>query len=117
MREQAMSESRFWRRFTQFVRFVGVTCCTLGIVMLLGAAWDLLKGRSVPRSAALAPTSDLVAGLVGGVFTVAIGLALLRVRPYRPDLGDRPFGPATAWQRAQARAWWTGDRIEGHDTP
>ena len=82
-----------------------------------GLGWDLLRRTGTPRPDLLASTGDLVAGLVGGLFAVAIGVALLRVRPYRPDLGDPPFRAPTAWQRTQARAWWTGDRRGGHDDP
>jgi hypothetical protein len=38
-------------------------------------------------------------------------VAFLRVRPFRPDLGDRPFHLASERRspRREPRKWWTGD--------
>ena len=105
-----MNEPQFWRRFTQFVRLLGLWSCVVGGIMCTGAAWDLLQGRR-------AATSELAPAVVGGLVALAFGIALLRIRPYRPDLGDRPFGTSTARQHQQERAWWTGDRLEDDDTP
>src|SRR4051812_2444544 len=51
-----------------------------------------------------------------GPFALALAGAFLRVRPYRPDLGDSsylfdPFGSRGNSQAA--RRWWTGDEAGG----
>jgi hypothetical protein len=61
-----------------------------------------------------APGPKLLILLVGMV-VLAIGLAILRAQPYRPDLGDSsyladPFGARAQRALPQRRSWWTGDR-------
>lgn len=52
---------------------------------------------------------DLFGGIVTsnialGVFVGILAVALLRIRPYRPDLGD-----TASSSTAGARSWWTGE--------
>lgn len=47
----------------------------------------------------------VVTGDIGlGVFVAVIGIAILSVRPYRPDLGDTASSYSVG-----TRSWWTGE--------
>ena len=89
------------RFFTLMVLLAGVTFLATGIGQAAG--W-------------LRPFAGTAAYLIWGSALLAVGLALARRRPYRPDLGDvsRWAGKAGGYNPAEqgtgpARSWWTGD--------
>ena len=74
------------RIFNVLARLLGLGSCLVGLVGLVSALLELWAGRN--------PLPEFViAILVSG-----IGIAFLRVRPYRPDL-----------KGLQPRGWWTGE--------
>ena len=81
------------RIFGLIALFGGVAYVAKGVYWLFVPApkgWGFFVGPSVDAA-------------VIGAFLALMGTLVLRVRPYRPDLGPSS-GPCD---------WWTGDRIEG----
>jgi hypothetical protein len=112
-----MNESTHWRCFTIFIRLLGVFAMAVGIVMAVGDLDDVLRGGAGSSDGTLVSRADAIAIALAGLFGAGVGVALLRVRPYRPDLGDHAFGQLSAEQVHQRRNWWTGDLKANHDDP
>ena len=89
-----------------FTRIVGIWWAVLsGIALFAGIVGSIrwLAGYDVPIQMALTQTAVTAV-------TFSVGVACLRVRPYRPDLGDRPF-KGVFTQPSEPRKWWTGDPL------
>lgn len=104
-----------WRLFSVMVRLFGVTAFICGAAFLL---WGVYQAFD-PRAAEGIETGGLPASAINmvlGSFSLAVGTAVLRAQPYRPDLGDaawtfRAAKPADA--AARRRNWWTGEPRAG----
>ena len=83
----------YWRLFNFAVRLLGMGFAAVGLVLIITHPGDSGSERSV--------------GIVVGAVVVLLGIGLLLVRPYRPDLGDAALG-----QPPQGRSWLTGDAKE-----
>jgi membrane protein implicated in regulation of membrane protease activity len=84
-------ETWHWRTFNVLVRLFGLAALMVGAVVLATGPWWL------------------------GIVVIAMGVAFMTVRPYRPDLGDveRLIEPQEFAGNSKARRrWWTGDRQE-----
>jgi hypothetical protein len=112
-----MNESTHWRRFTIFIRLLGVLAMAVGVVMAVGGLDHLLRGGAGSSDGTPVSRADAIAIAFAGLFGAVVGMALLRARPYRPDLGDHAFGQPSAEQVHQRRNWWTGDLKANHDDP
>lgn len=98
----------FWRLFNALARLCGLAFTGGGVTVILAT---LLASESAPPDRA----ERLTIYLVGTVVSL-LGLAMLRVRAFRPDLGDiEPLlDPAGArGNSSSARSWWTGDPKRG----
>jgi hypothetical protein len=65
----------------------------------------------LPRQAADHSTG--IVPLLVGLLVLAFGVGILRVRPYRPDLGEAwwqfdPVGSMAQRASGTTRSWWTG---------
>ncbi len=114
------SEVQHWRRLTKFARIAGVAFILVGIVCAtegLYVAWYPETPQAV-RDVRAQPPEPRAALAVGAV-AILIGIGLIWVRAYRPDLGDRnvldraidpfnTFGERKPPYRGP-RSWWTGD--------
>ena len=72
---------------------------------MLASLGVLLAYLNSGSEAAAAPIGDTVIAVIAASFVVGVAVLFLRVRPFRPDLGDQPF----LERNARERAWWTGD--------
>jgi len=103
-------QTSYWRAFNVLVRAFGVTILVAGLAFLVWGAARMIAWGGWPGLDSPLWVLPLV-----GFLSAALGIAVLRGPPYRPDLGDvfwqfDPFGAKTA-QSAPARySWWTGDR-------
>jgi hypothetical protein len=107
-------ETFHWRLVTIMLRLFGIVASLLGMASCVYGISLVLRPASTVYVEGI-PTSDLGPKLmflvVGPVF-VAIGVAFMRVRPYRPDLGDVSYLVDPFGARGNAlgpRRWWTGD--------
>lgn len=71
--------------------------------------WAEYRGTAEQSFSHQTLNPDLLGGVVTveiaiGIFALALAVAVLRVRPYRPDLGDKVSSYAVG-----ARSWWTGE--------
>ena len=97
-----------WRLYNVLLRLLSLGVVAVGIASCVGGIAEILM-----------PTYGNPSPLVGfaiGLGLLAVGLALCRLRAFRPDLGDGP-----AWivklvgyeprqdDRVGHRSWWTGD--------
>jgi hypothetical protein len=100
----------YWRVFNVLVRVLGLVAVVSGAVFTVLGLMRILQ-LGFLRSEGSPPLVILLVGLLVG----ALGLAILRGPPYRPDLGDvswrfDPFGAKTRQTTSPGRLWWTGDR-------
>lgn len=101
------------RVFNIGVRVFGLMALVVGSVF---GAWGVFYAIN-PQAARNVDTAGLpIVGVYAAVavFCSAVGVAALRVSPYRPDLGDRTWSSRTArpgedTSTKAARSWWTGD--------
>ena len=118
MRLFAAYQRLHWRLFNIGIRLFGIAAglATAGFV-----AWGVYFVTN-PQGAEGLREGGLAAGsvyLVTAMATAALSYAMLRARPYRPDLGDRTW---TFVRRASGkpseprgdRTWWTGDLKDEH---
>ena len=86
-------------------RLFGIWCAVLGGIGLFAGVAGCVRWtvgvKDVPIERAV------IQAALTGIVTL-IGIAHLRRRPYRPDLGDKPFQGAFTRPR-EPRKWWTGD--------
>ena len=99
----------YWRMFNVLVRVLGLAA------LLSGAVFTVLGIMRLLQPAALQTEGDpaLVLLLVG-LLVLAVGAAILRAPPFRPDMGDvswrfDPFGSKERRSGGLKRSWWTGD--------
>ena len=99
---------RHLRRFNVCARIVGICWTVLSGIALFAGIVGITRwvaGYEVPIESALNQTAFTGATFIAGV-------AFLRVRPYRPDVGDEAL-LGLFRRRKQAgdgpRSWWTGD--------
>ena len=107
-----MSYERFhWRVYNVGWRVFGLMAVAVSAAFIWGAlsAWLRLREPKPPEDD---PTTQFVVGLAA----LALGVAALKRRPYRPDQGDvsRWAGLAggyddTRAKRGEPRSWWTGE--------
>lgn len=102
-------ETTHWRAFTRFIRILGLVALFVGGVFVWGSLTIAWNGTYQTLRADAPSRADAIGLFVAGVVAIAIGVLLVRVRPYRPDLGDAAFGRPSAYQLGQQRQWWTGD--------
>ena len=99
----------YWRMFNVLVRVLGLAAMAGGAVFTLLGITRLLQ----PGALRVEGEPALVLLLVG-LLVLAIGAAILRAPPFRPDLGDvswrfDPFGSKERRAARPKRSWWTGD--------
>jgi hypothetical protein len=102
-----------WSLTNIVARFVGLMFGLTSLAFTVDAAraWiDREPREGIPSDPVTAAYFSLFVGLLSG----AIAFGALRVKPYRPDLGDRTFswsraGAKGGEQRSQRRSWWTGE--------
>jgi hypothetical protein len=116
------SEVEHWRLITKLSRVLGIAFILGGLVF---PAEGIYLARNLDEPFDVNGVEDhsveprLIETAVGCVVAF-LGVGLLAVRPYRPDLGDRnaldrfidpfdTFGERKAEPYRGARAWWTGD--------
>ena len=80
----------YWRVFNIGMRLVGSGFAAVGLVLIITHPGDSGSERAV--------------GIVVSAVVMLLGIGLLLVRPYRPDLGDAAWG-----QPPRGRSWLTGD--------
>ena len=103
-------ETAHWRTFNRFVRVCGLLALLVGGALLWGSIAIWWDGKFQTVRADAPSRSDDLALFVGGIVAIAIGVLLVRARPYRADLGDAAFGRPPAYGTNEPRMWWTGDR-------
>ena len=99
-----------WRIFNVLARIVGLGFVLWGLGFSSWGLWLLLHPTE-PFPVDGVPSTDLEPRLLMTIFAglmSLLGVALLRVRPYRPDLGDHAVG---LWRRSLRRTYWTGDHV------
>jgi hypothetical protein len=99
----------YWRMFNVLVRVLGLTA------LVSGTVFTVLGISRIVQSGAIRIEGEpgLILLLVG-LLSLAIGAAILRAPPFRPDLGDvswrfDPFGSKEKRLARPKRSWWTGD--------
>jgi hypothetical protein len=102
-------ETAHWRAFNRFVRAFGLVALFVGVCLVWSSITRCWNGTCQPARADAPRPAEAVAMFVVGLGAIAMGVALVRVRPYRPDLGDDAFGRPTQYQASPERQWWTGD--------
>ena len=98
-------ERNHWRFFNVLARLCGIgfivgggTIALRGIYLLTGVG-SLSTGEASPGVA-----------VAVGLPVIVVGVVLLRLSPFRPDLGDSPFSFSLSLHGSNAkRKWWTGD--------
>ena len=95
------------RIFALMLALVGMAFLLSGIPLFAGVLYD-------PEPSSF-PGQSVVFVLVG-IASLMLGVAMMRRRPFRPDLGDVSWwaGRAGGYDSATARgteprSWWTGD--------
>ena len=107
-----------WRAFNILLRGLGLMAMLVGTVFTLWGAVLLAQRQATVEweGELTAATGPKVIILLVGLGTLALAIALLRARPFRPDLGDAswlidPFGAKAQRTSRPRRSWWTGDRL------
>jgi hypothetical protein len=111
MRLFAAYQRLHWRLFNIGIRLFGIAAglATAGFV-----AWGVYFVTN-PQGAEGLREGGLAAGsvyLVTAMATAALSYAMLRARPYRPDLGDRTWTVCEAGLRQAIRATWRPDLVD-----
>jgi hypothetical protein len=108
-------ESWHWRVFNVGRRLTGLMAILNGAIFAIWGGSLLLRPQSTMDvqgmpTAAIGPKLGM---MVVGILAVVLGVLLVRVRTYRPDLGDASWFIEPQVARRQLRSgrnWWTGDR-------
>lgn len=94
-------ETLHWRAFNIMARLFGLMALLAGSVFLCSAFITLDIGESVSNR-------DMTGDFLVGIFTFVIGIAFLKVAPYRPDLRvDKIDSPNASKSKL---GWWTGSQ-------
>lgn len=104
------SYSRFhWRTFNVLARVFGLMAAMVATSFVGWGAYFAVR----PAAAINIETAGLPASLLYlavGFALAGIAAAVLRVQPYRPDLGDGAWTFTKSRVPAgQRRSWWTGE--------
>jgi len=91
------SRRGYWRAMNVFARVVGIWWLAAGIFFILLSIYYMFALAPPGVDYFLNPSIDY--GMSGALVAV-IGVAFLRIKPYRPDL-ERIEDPCS---------WWTGDK-------
>ena len=111
-------EQAHWRQFNRFMRLLWIGFALVGSYFVLSAVGEILRSQHPTSSLVRLGPGEVVGLLAFGVVALAIGVSLMRVRPYRPDLGDAALSRASRNEMgADARSWWTGDVTRRHEDP
>jgi hypothetical protein len=103
-------ERAHWSAVNVMARMFGILALIVGLGFL---AWGVYFAISPEAQGHITPDGSDASILNStlGIFAVAMSVAFLRVRPYRPDLGDSirssRAGRAEACDK-RPRNWWTG---------
>ena len=103
-------QTGYWRLYNVLVRALGAVALIAGIGFVVWGALRIFQlGLQTSEG-----TPGLMLLLVGLIST-GLGVGILGVPTYRPDLGDPawqfdPFGSKTQRAPAAKRSWWTGDK-------
>jgi hypothetical protein len=110
-------ETRHWQMYNVLRRAFGLMLLLNSAGFLANAAAALL---GVGRLGALPNRGTIVlVSLATSAGTGAIGVAVCRLRTYRPDLGDAAWwsGREAQYEAArrppEPRSWWTGEPRDG----
>jgi hypothetical protein len=100
----------YWQVYNILVRALGAVALVAGIWFI---GWGALRTFQMGLQASEG-TPGLMLLLVG-LLAAGLGVTILGVPTYRPDLGDPawqfdPFGAKTTPSTPARRSWWTGDR-------
>jgi hypothetical protein len=101
-----------WRLFNLCMRVCGLIAFVMGAGLLV---WGVMLGLHNRPNNTLTNNPGLGPPLtMAGVWFLLLGVAMLRARTYRPDLGDAsffvdPFGARLLRVFPPKRSWWTGD--------
>ena len=108
------NERIHWCVFNVIVRLFGVMMTLVGTGSISWGIYFFIHPEEAKRWAATgradsAAALDMFGGVVTmhfaiGMFAGVIAFAVLRVRPYRPDLGD-----TISSNTVTPRNWWTGE--------
>jgi Na+/H+ antiporter NhaA len=92
-----MSYGRFhWRMFNVLARILGIGFLMAGCIGLLGFAFSESQTGG-----------DSLIVILASVFAAVVGVLMIRVKPFRPDLDG--YASAVGQPRSRARTWWTGE--------
>lgn len=98
-----------WRAFNVAARLFGLAALIVAIALLWSGIYMTVHPESQSDAELAGFPPMLVYGL-SALSSAAIGLAILRVRTYRPDLGDAFLtSKSTGLTSGTKRNWWTGD--------
>jgi len=114
------NERLHWCIFNVMVRIFGFMATVAGIAFISwgiyhyyhpaeARKWAEYRGTAEQSFSHQTINPDLLGGVVTGeivvgLFALTLAFAVLRVRPYRPDLGDS----VTSYSIG-TRSWWTGE--------
>jgi hypothetical protein len=100
-------QSVHWSAFNVFIRMFALLAMLVSLTFL---AWSIVLFRD-PIAAGSVQTVGISPGLLfltGGLLSAAVGVFLLRAKPYRPDLGDSTWSLSRTSTTKADRSWWTG---------
>ena len=104
--------SRFhWRLFNILIRVFGIVAVLFGVSSVVAGTYYAVYPSAAEGMETLGLPASALSVLVG-ILCGAIGVSVLRVSPYRPDLGDAAwtFSVHTGQKSGnQPRSWWTGE--------
>jgi hypothetical protein len=106
------SDAFYWRSFSVFCRLLGFAFVLGGAVV---AASPFIRATDYsPSRHPFDPGREATITVAVGLVVALLGVLLLYVRPFRPDLGDTSILVDPVGARAQRRwprsySWWTGD--------
>lgn len=117
---QGYNERLHWCIFNVIVRCFGIMAAIAGTGFISwgiyhfyhpaeARKWAEYRGTAEQSFSHQTLNPDLLGGVITveiaiGLFALALAVAVLRVRPYRPDLGDKVSSYAVV-----VRSWWTGE--------
>ena len=91
-------EYRHWSTCNAIMRVVGIMFAFVGTVFISWGVYFAVHPRAVNGN------DQVMVYCALGLFAGVVGFAVLKIRPYRPDLGD-----TVSFSAPGSRNWWTGD--------